>query len=484
MLYLVCAIEVNAQQDNLWTTEFGSRSALTGGAVTASVRDNSAIFYNPGALGFIKSSNIGLSANIVNFYSTYIKDGAGEGSNMYYPYFNFVPQFLSGVVKLKQVPDVTFTYAVFNKQKSKLTFFQKSNEKIDLFPQYPGDEDFYSSYQYNNEILETWVGVGAGYLLSPKWSVGLTTFFSYRSEINYESIDNVVFNDNKEIVANTIFSNQLNLDQLAVLFKAGVAYEDEYVNWGATITTSGIRINLFTGALIERKENVIMPGVKDHYYQIYNDWTDAWYKHPWEFDTGIQFAMARGVLSARITYFGGADPYTVVKFDDESIVSSNTGTPLFPKKNEVKYASKPVVNFAFGFEREITDNIILLSGFKVDNNVFDSENLDREEYWVTTKSYWNLYTTSLGADYKTNRGNNLIFGISYRFTNRKGDKQIVNITNPDVNNYLLGPKTSDTATNIYGFSLVLGYTYNFGGSNKKDILDKLKLQKLNPFGDE
>lgn len=466
-------IGANAQQDNLWTTEFGSRSAMVAGAVTASVRDNSAIYYNPGALGFIENSNIGLSANIVNFYTSYLKNGAGEGQNIYYPYLNFVPQFISGVVKSESLPGITFTYAAFNKHQSKLDFFQTHNKEIEIFSQFPGDEKYLSTYKYYDEIIETWVGMGAGYLLNPNWSVGLSLFFSYRSEVEQEQIENVVFDRDDNIVASTTFSNELSLGQLAMIYKAGVAYEDEYISWGATVTSSGIRIGLFTGSMLHRTENVDMPDEEKHYYSIYNNWGGAWYKHPWEFDTGLQYTLDGSVFNVRVSFFSKVKTYTVAQFDNESIVSSNTGPPIFPNKNIVKYASKPIFNFAVGYERLISDNIELLMGFKVDHNVFDRDELDREEYWVTTKSYWNLYTASIGADYKTFRNNNIIFGVSYRFSNRKDDTQIVNITNPNISNYLIGDKTNTADTNISGFSLVVGYTFNFGDSNKKDIRDKI-----------
>ncbi len=107
--------------------------------------------------------------------------------------------------------------------------------------------------------------------------------------------------------------------------------------------------------------------------------------------------------------------------------------------------------------------------------------MSRDKYWVTTVSYWNLYNTTLGFDYKTEKNNNIIFGFSYKFSNRQGDTQIINITNPDPNNYLIGEKTNDTKTNITGFSIVIGYTFNFQSVEKKDIRDKIKLEKLNPF---
>jgi len=41
-----------AQDSHFWTRQYGSRSALLGGAVVGGVRDSSAAYYNPGGLGY------------------------------------------------------------------------------------------------------------------------------------------------------------------------------------------------------------------------------------------------------------------------------------------------------------------------------------------------------------------------------------------------------------------------------------------------
>ena len=45
LLLCTCSLS-QAQEFNYWTQQVGSHSSLLNGAVTASVRDNSAIYYN------------------------------------------------------------------------------------------------------------------------------------------------------------------------------------------------------------------------------------------------------------------------------------------------------------------------------------------------------------------------------------------------------------------------------------------------------
>jgi hypothetical protein len=51
ILFLIILItNMNAQDNNYWNQLPGARTAVFGGAVVGGVRDNRAVFYNPGVL--------------------------------------------------------------------------------------------------------------------------------------------------------------------------------------------------------------------------------------------------------------------------------------------------------------------------------------------------------------------------------------------------------------------------------------------------
>jgi len=68
-------------QNHYWNQQFGAANTLTGGAEIAGVRDNTALFYNPGAMGFITTNKISLSANIYEAEMVKLKIVAGRGQD-------------------------------------------------------------------------------------------------------------------------------------------------------------------------------------------------------------------------------------------------------------------------------------------------------------------------------------------------------------------------------------------------------------------
>ncbi|MCB0486189.1 MAG: hypothetical protein KDC47_08335, partial [Flavobacteriaceae bacterium] len=101
-----------AQDSNYWANQYGSRSALMGGAVVGGVRDTSAGYYNPGALGFIEDSSISVSGNAYTFSSTDLTNGAGTGDDLSSDNVQAIPTLLSGIVKIEGAPDHSFGYTV------------------------------------------------------------------------------------------------------------------------------------------------------------------------------------------------------------------------------------------------------------------------------------------------------------------------------------------------------------------------------------
>jgi len=54
LLFLVLALcQLTAQDRQFWDQSFGGKTAILGGIAVGGVRDYSATFYNPGALGFV-----------------------------------------------------------------------------------------------------------------------------------------------------------------------------------------------------------------------------------------------------------------------------------------------------------------------------------------------------------------------------------------------------------------------------------------------
>ena len=94
------------QDNNYWMQMPGSRSALMGGAVVGGVRDNSSIFYNPGALGFVDTNTISVSASTYQYEIGHVYNGSGIGINLSSQKFETFPLVsLSGIINPKKNPN-------------------------------------------------------------------------------------------------------------------------------------------------------------------------------------------------------------------------------------------------------------------------------------------------------------------------------------------------------------------------------------------
>ena len=93
---------LKAQDTHYNRLQFGTRSALMGGAVISNVKDNTAVFYNPAGMGFIDSSTLAINGNAYQMDNIRIYNALGEKKDFKSSSLGSVPLFVGGLFSKKQ----------------------------------------------------------------------------------------------------------------------------------------------------------------------------------------------------------------------------------------------------------------------------------------------------------------------------------------------------------------------------------------------
>jgi hypothetical protein len=108
--------------------QYGMRGSVLGNSMIASVRDQSAIYYNPGSLAMIDSNLITVSVNLYQYDMVTTNNGAGDGIPLRSREFLAMPNMISGSRKLDKK----------GKQKLYYTYLKKNNSKFKASARYDG----------------------------------------------------------------------------------------------------------------------------------------------------------------------------------------------------------------------------------------------------------------------------------------------------------------------------------------------------------
>lgn len=459
-------IHSEAQINHYQSNQVGARSTMLGGAVVGYVRDNSAVYYNPSGLAYIKNSSLSVIGDAVSIEYLYEHHGAGPDVGLRSFSAEATPQIFSGILKSKKNPILTINYAIINVYASRTPTFAKSSGTYDVFSDLPGEENYSGVFEYYNSTREDWFGAGWGYKLYDRLGFGFSLFLSVRSQTHRESVDvNVVVEPNKNIsnlIGSNTYYNSVYYLNLALIGKFGMSYEFERIKLGANLTLPRAPLTGLTSSTLTRSDFLYIPhdtiSSKRSFSQ--QGMTNV-YKSPLSIDLGLKYLInSKNSLYLSTAFYGGIDKYNIINSEAPETEADKILAPTDEKYNEVNEANRRIVNVSIGVEHLLSEELSLLFGFNTDLNYLDYSQVDRKPDFVPSNNTFNIYHVSGGVDW-TREKFNLNLGLRSSFGHSYNTEQFVNLTNPSEDNYLWGTTEDVVQSDYFKLTLVVGFTYFF-----------------------
>ncbi|MBC7864627.1 MAG: hypothetical protein IAF38_16765 [Bacteroidia bacterium] len=461
VFFLLC-LSSYCQENNYWSTQYGAKSNLLGGASVASFIDDGAIYYNPGTLAFKDSTHISVSANAFQMEILKVKNGMGQGLDLESQNYDVAPQLVGGNKKLSK--KIEFEFILLSRYIVNAQL--QAVHKIDDVPLFGKDSTelfrFTGEFETRNKVQEQWGGAAISYRLSKNIGIGITNFVAYRFQKNSQGVNaTAVPNTSGQFyIMKLDFTRGLTYYTVRDIVKAGISYNGNKFAAGCAFTFPSIHI---TGS-----------GTADNYFYIanlpdknfigFNQYNKGenikpQYKSPWSVSTGLSFKSEKIKIHIAAEYFGKVPWY--------ALYQPQPGTSLIPgpmgimHKSDtlfsVRKGANAVLNASAGTEIYLSPVISLLAGFRTDftcrNYNFNSINDN-----VFSESGFDIWHYSLGLTYSKNK-TTVTSGFTYSFGKSEARQQPVNFRRPDNVSYLLGKPEPSGVITYNKIAFVIGFTF-------------------------
>lgn len=466
LIIIFSCASVKSQEANYWNKQHGPTSNFLGGAVTGGVRDNSSIFYNPGASAFTTDFNLSIQSDAISYENIYIRNGAGEGENLHYGSFESSPQMIAFTYGVKKRPNWRTSFGYISTEHSNIKLRSRTEELVDIYSDNIGEEIYIGSWNYQNRIREDWYGGALTRKVGDNLGIGLSTFLTFRTYDYVQSQDQNIFvpdssggfQPNRYVY----FSDILNGSAAGILLKLGIAWEIKDFKLGLSVTSPRAQLN-FLGSFFLSGTQYSQLGEQDTLldvpnYTIQYDKAKSTYKSPWIIDFGVMKNYFNTDIYIRVAYHANVDLYEMVEPKDPSEISKLISSEI-EGAGTVVMAHKEIWNIGIGWSRQFTEKFGMMAGFRTDHNYLDREALNQVEGVVPTISYWNNYHIS-GGTTVTVLKHKFTLGLTYAHGSERNGEQFFNLAPPDKEEVFQEPDV--TAQAFYdSFNVLIGYVYNF-----------------------
>jgi hypothetical protein len=452
-----------AQVDaHYWTHQYGARGLLLNGAVIASTDDETAIYYNPGAMGL--NENLGLSFSFFtptyNFIET--DNFLGENTSFSDQGLDLSPGFLSVNFSPFENNRLVFGVTTFTRFKTDLEFkdriIDKVNSVVDLL--------FLGDLEFQRKVKESWYGLGFSYRLADNFSLGVTQFgvwhnqdvkLEYRKEIFSEHLPERLLSGWRSDFSYGFSANA------GFLTKLGLAWAPGDVRIGMTYTSpvyafiqSHARYD-FDDQKVYRQDSIVSQSNLRDMIGLEN------YRTPWSVGLGFDFSWNSYRISMSSEYFSEVKDYAIIDDSDDPFdgmaISDN------PINISVISAKESVLNFAVGVQKTMNEKTTWVWGFRTDFNPNATLSLNEGIDFLSSSP--NVYHASAGGIFLFG-DNQVSFGIDYGIGIKSGGRQLIDLSDINNDNLFTYSSNNTVKTTTHSFMVFLTYDFLFDRWAKDD----------------
>lgn len=423
------------------------------GAVIASPEGETALFYNPGAVGMDEELGFELSF-ITPTYSVLKKKNLSNNGNVIKDDgLNNAPGFLGARFKPFKSEKFTAGVTTFNRLKTNINLSDRIVDKVDGADAllYRGDIDF------SRRVNEIWFGLSLACNISDALCLGVTqfsTWHSQNSELDFKK-EIVETADPTRIIQSwrSQFAYSLN-SQSAFVTKLGLAYRSEAVRLGLTMTTGSYQP-------VRRRGSYL---IEDHRVNVLNNERSSIsnrtatrninHKSPFSAGFGIDFLLDELEIALSAEYFRKIEEYNILQLSDDPYDGETTATPLTVV--ELNESADKVINLAVALQKRKSEETTYFIGFRTD---FDQENvISMDDFPNYLGSIGDVFHISSGGLFTLGK-NRLSLGIDVAYGKQTGGLQLVDLSDIDQSN-IYEFNGANTVTSTF-FSTMIFCTYDF-----------------------
>lgn len=452
-IFTICWLCATAQHDaHYWTHQYGAKGLLLNGAVLASTEDETAVFYNPGAMGNGEDFGLSLSFFTPTYSVLTTRNYLGAGSTVQDKGLGFSPGF--GAIGFKPFKS--------NKLRAAITSFTRFRSNVRLRSREIGivenqsDLLFLGDLEFDRNMSERWFGVGMAYRASSHFSVGISQFLTFHSESTDLSVrKEIVHRDNPfDLMLGWRSNFRYGFSTRGgMLTKIGFSAGEEDVKFGFVFTTPTYYNYQSSASYDSDDQKIFSP---DNVTLVSNLVSAELqnYKTPWSVGMGVDLKTDHTRISFSAEYFQRIPLYTVINdVDDPFDGLANGGNE---QTTLVRTENRAVLNLAIGVQKEYSEKTTLILGFRTDRNqrVVDQD-LQTLSFLSTSPSIFHL---SFGGFF-TFDNNQFSVGLDYAFGQKKTNGRLVDFSNITTDN-LFSFSEDGSITSRYQ-SIVFIMTYDF-----------------------